>query len=91
MEGMDRMVRIPKGKKDEPLEILWRDACSNDGWRSSEKKEKVLRIMTVGYLLPGDDEEDSISVVQNMGEGTVSCSMTIPRECITSMKRFRRK
>ena len=83
------MVRVPRGKRDEPLEILWRDACSNDGWRSSEKKEKVMKVTTIGYLL--HEEKDSISVVQNLGEGTISCSMTIPKECITSMKRFRRK
>ena len=84
------MIKVPRGKKDEPLEILWRDSASNDSWGSSDRKGRVLTVMTVGYLF--HDEKDHVSVVQNVCDNEdSSCLMTIPRECITGMKRFRRK
>lgn len=84
------MVKVPKGKPDEPLEILWEDSCSNDSWNSPDNHGGVLQVMTVGYLL--HDFKRSVCVVQNMlGNKNVSCSMTIPKSCITSIKRFRRK
>lgn len=84
------MIKIPRGKPDKPLEILWDDATSNSDWRKTERG-KTLTITTVGYL--ENESDHQVTVVRNMAEENknVSCSMTIPRSCIKSMKRFRRK
>ncbi len=81
------MKRVPKGKRDEPLEIIWEDASSNDEWKTPSKG-RLLKVLTVGYLV--HECKDRVCVVQNMTDDSVSCSMTIPRSTITSMRRFKR-
>jgi len=84
------MVRVPKGKKDEPLEILWMDSCSDDSWKSLEDHGTDVLIKTVGYFLR--ESKKSVCVVQSLSDlKHATASITIPRGCITSMKRFRRK
>lgn len=82
------MVRVPKGKNDEPLEVIWNDATADNNWKSEHSD--ICSIMSIGYLAHQDKKQVCLSASVSDSNNR-SSQIAIPRGCIVSMKRFRRK
>lgn len=78
---------------DNPVLIVWRDACCNNGWNTREQcefTEEDYIVHTVGWIVV--DKADGISVVQSKGMKDVRLSdqfinvQFIPREMVVEIK-----
>lgn len=78
-------------KQKFPLyEIEWDDAASDGQWGSVEhhRGEGIAKCRTVGYLTL--NEKTHVQVVQSLSHfGGVDSSMSIPRGCVTKMRKIR--
>ena len=87
----DKKLRACKDLKKLPLyEIEWRDSRTSGGWSTLKeyRKKTAVVIKTVGYLTMNTD--DDVQVVQSISDiGSISDSMTIPKECVVRTRRLR--
>lgn len=70
-------------------EVTWFDAHSNDSW--DEELDTDARVChTAGYLVKETDQVVVIaSSIDQKTPVTYACVMTIPKVCVTSIKRFK--
>lgn len=81
-------MNVPKGREDEPLEILWEDAAARAGWDSEPMT--ISKITSVGYLIHEDKKQVCLANSLSVTSITSSGQVAIPRSCILRMRRFKR-
>lgn len=77
----------------ELVEVEWVDSCTFGRWRPKAEyaAAEPAHCRTAGYLLKADKQ--CVTIVQSMGRDMVepiSDSMTIPRGCVTRIRRLGR-
>lgn len=71
------------------VEVSWLDACVQGKWGRKDDylKEGPMLCRTAGYLLKKD--KSVVIIVQSQSvAGGVADSMTIPRSCVTKIRRL---
>jgi hypothetical protein len=69
------------------VHIEWIDSCSNSGWRNPEE-DGISHIHSVGLLVR--EQPEYVTLSSSKGEyGKYSDMMSIPRSCITRMKKLK--
>lgn len=81
-------MNVPKGREDEPLEVLWEDAAAQAEWDSEHTT--ISQITSVGYLIHEDKKQVCLANSLSVTSLTSSGQIAIPRVCILRMRRFKR-
>ena len=72
------------------IEVYWVDSCASHGWQHiSDLNPRPSMILSVGILISDEPEAITLAASRNE-EGGVDSPITIPRECIKSVKTFKR-
>lgn len=77
-----------KGKPGEYLFIKWLDACSIDEWLPEEELEiKPCEVHTLGICVESTKKHITVSLNHDTVNNNFSCTICIPRDMITFIKR----
>lgn len=81
-----------KFKPNKLYEIFWEDACSpaDGGWLSMEFLEKLngpAEIKTSGYVVA--ESKKTVTLSGTLGESAFNGAMTIPKVCITKVRKLK--
>jgi len=72
------------------VKVCWVDPHSVDEWTDydSDEVQKVLDCESSGYLV--HESKESITLALNLGLGNdqISCTLVLPRCCITSIQEY---
>lgn len=82
------MVRIPRVKHNDIVEVIWWDANSSSEWRGEDivKKEKPTICYSVGYYTIHNN--DSLIISPDYNDGKDRSTILIPRGMIKRVRKL---
>lgn len=77
-------------KKPSIVEVEWEDSAAEGGWSKRDRylAQEPAQCRTVGYLLKADRKKVILLQSCHPKEDRFTDSLTIPRSCVTSMRKL---
>ncbi len=82
------MIRIPRLKYNEPVEIVWWDAFIDGGWRDEDvvKKAEPVVCHSIGYYTTHNN--DSLILSSDYNDDKDRSTMLIPRGMVKKVRKL---
>ena len=84
-------MKTPKLKFLEPIEIIFTDPTSHNGWYEAVEKTipGLIQCFTIGYYLCHDKEKIALCMIKHNTEVCFADIFVVPLGCVKSIKRVK--